>query len=462
MTSGLAPQGGFPLDRLAPELQHMIFAAADTCDVPNLRLTCKSLGAVGLEYLLPEVELLFTPKSFDRLRGISEHPTLSRHVKSLVYRTDSLEPCRNILDLYQQIPQAAFARFWYSNSCGPKPLEEDLRYKWSSWLRDHPLSSLDTSTQTRLHEIWVKYQALWNQQQRLRESGFGKADIMAAMSTLPKLKHVTLSNFIDLANPEKDRDCYHQALNLPTYADVLAASNGDCGSDHGSGSPQLLSLLHGIVNHKITINTLSFGWVEWQLFESRGIIDLVGKALQSLTALKMRLIVDTDCGDDPYSVSVCGHILAFFQSLSDLRTLDVIFDSTGNIGQEIDLSAVFGKIVWPNLSTISVSDLKTSQKAFISFLERHARTLKVLSIGFIDLREGTWPRVWAIVRDHLDLVNFEITGAIGYESDNDEVEAECECRHNNGKIRDYVLRAAGTEEYTAQALCKPHGQQSFD
>ncbi|KAI4256455.1 MAG: hypothetical protein L6R42_006208 [Xanthoria sp. 1 TBL-2021] len=460
MTSGLAPQGGFPLDRLAPELQHMIFAAADTCDVPNLRLTCKYLGAVGLEYLLPEVELLFTPKSFDRLRGISEYPTLSRHVKSLMYRADSLQPCRNILDWYQQITQAAFTRFCDSNACGPKPPEEEMWY--DSWLRDHPLSGLDPSTQTRLHEIWVKYQALWNQQQRLRESGFGEADIMAAMSTLPKLKHVTLSNFIDIANPEKDEDCYPQALNLPTYADVLAASIGDCGYDHRNGSPQLLSLLRGIINHKIAINTLSFGWVEWHFFEIRGIIDLVRRALQSLTALKMRLIVHTDGGYSPYSVSVCGHILAFFQSLPDLRTLDVIFDSTGTFQEEIDLSAVFGNIVWPNLSSISVSDLKTSQKAFIGFLERHAGTLKVLSIGCIYLREGTWPKVWAIVRDLLDLVNFEITGATGYESDNDELEAECECHHNNGKIRDYVLRAAGTEEYTAQALCKPHGHQSVD
>ncbi|KAL8751840.1 MAG: hypothetical protein Q9184_005929 [Pyrenodesmia sp. 2 TL-2023] len=89
MDSHSAPPDGFPLDQLTPELQRMVFAAVDVGDVPNLRLTCKSLGEAGLEYLLPEVELLFTLKSFDRLRPVSEHPALSRHVKSLVYSVDS-------------------------------------------------------------------------------------------------------------------------------------------------------------------------------------------------------------------------------------------------------------------------------------------------------------------------------------------------------------------------------------
>ncbi|KAI4227244.1 MAG: hypothetical protein L6R36_002564 [Xanthoria steineri] len=64
-------------DRIAPELQHMIFTAADQTDIPNLRLTCKALAEVGLQYLFSEIDLGFDPKDLDHLEHISQHP--ARH-----------------------------------------------------------------------------------------------------------------------------------------------------------------------------------------------------------------------------------------------------------------------------------------------------------------------------------------------------------------------------------------------
>ncbi|CAL8583225.1 hypothetical protein XPA_008856 [Xanthoria parietina] len=450
---------GCSLDRLAPELQHMIFAAVDTCDTPTLRLTCKSLAAVGLEYILPEVELLFTPKSFERLRGISEHPTLSYHVKSLVYRADSLRTCDNIHDWYEQIPQAAYIRFCDAHSCGPKPPGSEFWQEWAAWLGINRLSRLDPSTQTLFHDAWVKYQALWNQQHELRRSGFGQAIIMTALSKLPRLKNIVLSNHVDMADPKKDRDYHGQYLNLKAHADVLAASVGDQGYSHCSGNPHLLSLLRGIVHGNIAVKNLSFGWVEWHFFEILGIIDLVRRALRSLTALKMRLIGYIDLPD--YPSSVADLVLAFFQSLPNLETLDVIFDAPGDFEQRIDLTAVFGNIVWRNLRVLSLEDLKTSQISLIDFLERHARTLKVLRIGFIELREGTWPQIWAWVRNLLDLVDFGIREDICLKNEADTAVGHCECWDNREKIRNYVLRAAGTEYYTAYDLCKIHGHESI-
>ncbi|KAI4107892.1 MAG: hypothetical protein LQ339_002502 [Xanthoria mediterranea] len=65
------------MDRIAPELQHMIFAATDERDIPNLRLTCKALAEVGLQYLFSRIDLDFHPKGLDRLEHISQHP--ARH-----------------------------------------------------------------------------------------------------------------------------------------------------------------------------------------------------------------------------------------------------------------------------------------------------------------------------------------------------------------------------------------------
>lgn len=72
------------MDRIAPELQHMIFAAADESDIPNLRLTCKALAGVGLQYLFSEIDLGFHPDSLDHLEHISQHPA-RHHVRRLNY-----------------------------------------------------------------------------------------------------------------------------------------------------------------------------------------------------------------------------------------------------------------------------------------------------------------------------------------------------------------------------------------
>ncbi|KAI4276135.1 MAG: hypothetical protein L6R38_005736 [Xanthoria sp. 2 TBL-2021] len=89
------------MDRLAPELQHMIFAAADRADIPNLRLTCKALAEVGLEHVFSNLQISFNSTSVDRLEQISLHP--ARHcVKSLIYTVLFAQKWDQALYLEQQ------------------------------------------------------------------------------------------------------------------------------------------------------------------------------------------------------------------------------------------------------------------------------------------------------------------------------------------------------------------------
>ncbi|KAL8665867.1 MAG: hypothetical protein Q9168_007617 [Polycauliona sp. 1 TL-2023] len=87
------PSTGISLDRLPAELQHAVFASIEKGDVPNLRLTCKSLADVGRDYLVSEMELLFTRQSFDRLSNIVKH--MGYHVKSFTYHVDLLKQYRD-------------------------------------------------------------------------------------------------------------------------------------------------------------------------------------------------------------------------------------------------------------------------------------------------------------------------------------------------------------------------------
>ena len=80
------------MDRLPLEINHMIFAYfKDNClNIALLRLVCKNFAAVGLHYLVPEVDLIFKSSSFEHLRQISEHPVISKHVEKIFYEADTL------------------------------------------------------------------------------------------------------------------------------------------------------------------------------------------------------------------------------------------------------------------------------------------------------------------------------------------------------------------------------------
>ncbi len=60
------------LDRIAPELQHMIFAGVDRADIRNLRLTCKALAEVGSRYMFETLCLFFNTKRFYQLQQVSK------------------------------------------------------------------------------------------------------------------------------------------------------------------------------------------------------------------------------------------------------------------------------------------------------------------------------------------------------------------------------------------------------
>ncbi|KAL8642841.1 MAG: hypothetical protein Q9226_008461, partial [Calogaya cf. arnoldii] len=373
-----APRGGFPLDRLAPELQHMIFAAADTGDVPNLRLTCKSLGAIGLEYLLPEVELLFTPKSFDRLRGISEHPTLGRHVKSLVYRVDSLKICANILEWYQQIPQMTYLRF-----------------------------CLGPSARAWLHKKWIQFQQIWEQQERIRQKDFGGADIVTMMANLPALEHVAVSNYYDVTQSSAE-GTYPQSRTYKAYEDVLGNPVGELFYDHPTAVPQLLSVLRALDHSKLALKSLCFGLADWHLFADNEFIDLAKKTLSSLTSLKMRMALNVR--DKGHYLRLCtrGQLLAFLRSLPSLQRLDFLCDSFGDSGKLAKFRTIFGTAVWTHLHTISLHDLKVSQHDLNHFFKRHVKTLKVVHLALTKLRGGSWPKLWVSIRDSLDLIDLTL------------------------------------------------------
>jgi hypothetical protein len=59
-------------------------------DLKHVRLSCKRLASIGAECLFKEVTVVPHEDSFEQLLKLSDHPTISKYVKSLVYDTRTI------------------------------------------------------------------------------------------------------------------------------------------------------------------------------------------------------------------------------------------------------------------------------------------------------------------------------------------------------------------------------------
>ncbi|MCJ1429916.1 hypothetical protein MMC29_007831, partial [Sticta canariensis] len=76
---------------LPSEIQRNIISWLVLPFLVHLRLASKTLAAIGAEFLLPEVHLLYRTASFERLEEIFRHPLISQHVTTLFYEADRLD-----------------------------------------------------------------------------------------------------------------------------------------------------------------------------------------------------------------------------------------------------------------------------------------------------------------------------------------------------------------------------------
>ncbi|RYP28257.1 hypothetical protein DL767_007307 [Monosporascus sp. MG133] len=77
------------MDKLSPEILHIIASLLSVDDLLIFRLVSKSFADVGAAYLLPEATFYAHEGEVERLRAISLHPIFSRNVKSLRYAGDT-------------------------------------------------------------------------------------------------------------------------------------------------------------------------------------------------------------------------------------------------------------------------------------------------------------------------------------------------------------------------------------
>ncbi|KAL8768299.1 MAG: hypothetical protein Q9209_005438 [Squamulea sp. 1 TL-2023] len=416
------PPSRFPIDRLPSEILHLVFATADRTDVSNLRLTCKTLAAVGIDHLFQEAELLFTRSSFDRLTTIC--PIYGRHVKTLVYQVHLLRQHFD-MDEYIQGLASSMSRGIYD--VGPEwaglnpPADASNRnrllYGKNLTSATDPKVRYDKK---QLKRGWEAYRKLWLEQEHLRHQSYGEKDVLRILAQLPNLKHITLSNCLLKGD---NGSTYFQS----TYRDTLMRVAGDGGYGEHCGIPQLLSIVRALHQAGTRIESLKAGLISWQLFKANDKdFELIKKVLHTLKTLKMWFTAgqeyewehpnddqadrsteeDDECRD--FLKSGPGRHIEFLQSLTHLRVVDICFHS-----YELDcfdIESMFRDIQWPCLREIALSYLQGTDKDLLNFLRKHAATLKVIQLSNYKLTQGLWLYTFREMRESLSLETFRPMG----------------------------------------------------
>ncbi|KAL8727032.1 MAG: hypothetical protein Q9166_006330 [cf. Caloplaca sp. 2 TL-2023] len=404
------PRFRFPIAQLPSEVLHLIFAAANRKDILKLRLTCKTLAAIGLDYLIPEVELLFTRRSFDRVKGIAEHPVCGQRVTSLVYRVDSL---RQHFDKDEYL-DALTSLLSMDDFVGPPASASERERRLDKRNRARATNPYVKYNKRQLALGWTAYNKLWFEQQQLRDKSYGEEEIIRIVDQLPNLKHISLFNFQNY----DDKGSYYDR----TYSETLLRALGDEGYDEPCGVPQLLSVSRALNLAKTAIESLKAALVSWRILEASGEdFEQLKCVFTRLKTLKIWFVISQRYGwqhpeDDGFDMSTeqddeCQYLLnqgqhiELFRSLTNVHSLYICFHSVET--SSFDMKSIFGGLQWPRLRELSLNLLSSTSEDLLNLLTMHAATLRILKIWNYTLTVGLWLYTLRAMRESLNLEDIE-------------------------------------------------------
>ncbi len=167
----------FALHKLPPELIHLIHKYLGPTDVAKLRFVSQKMAQIGLEYLVPSIQLQLTTTSYNRLSAISRHPVICQHVCEIRYESDFLD----------HIPWDDFKDF-RNTSREPAPFIHDGRSRGSCTRVDFELEERHEQSETeKIQAAYRLYQNSLKHQSELERKAFLSSQVTEAFRRLPNL-----------------------------------------------------------------------------------------------------------------------------------------------------------------------------------------------------------------------------------------------------------------------------------
>ena len=374
---------------LPNEIWHSICLYLDTADdLCNFRLAKNTFASVGLQYLVPKVTLLRTPKALERLTAISSHPVLRYHVKEVIYCVDTI---------YDHQDKERFQSYMIMFHEKFKPPGEPLLYDLSSHLESNPrianeLDKLYKETMI-LREGFLNYP--YDQESRILQEAF---------SNLSQLKSLRIeSDTHNKRHPKQRRWPYSTFV----FLDVNILMDGCMTSASALHLPLHLENIFNAVTRSNT-RLKSLGLYNLPLPLLLGYLPISkGESRPNWLASVRDLTFTTDphaTDDENHPENVAGdvnQVLKVFPGLNDLWLSISGFEGPSLF--YVPFSLLFRGISVSSLRVLRLESVCCDPKALLSLLQANSVTLRDLTIINVDL-ECPCVRGWIDILENISLV----------------------------------------------------------
>ena len=403
-----------PIKQLPPEVLHMIFTYLPR-HIPELRLLCKSFADIGLHYLLSSYHLIFKKSSFERLLEISQHPVLSKCIKSIFYEADTLSEYDTRKEWEEHISDYYCPDFNELSTIGDRNTGTARAQRASRRAYVKCMQGPRSSCSARqFREAYSCYRQCISDQREMIALDYNAESINDAIKRLPNLVSLEMSMHYCLGSRTK---CVESAFSPTLYR--------PCGDHHQpdhEGVAQLRSLLFGALESSRRIEELHCGYVDWKFFDAEAdTFARLKMAVQNLKVLELYISTNSsrdDHNDDSnyhQAIIECasylkgGRLRDFLSAAPNLTQLFVEFDS--DVPQSpARLIDVVGTTTWPSLRLVYFSLLSFTSNDLIQFYRRHSTTLQDIGFDDIQLLQGTWQDLFPKIKDTLELQHVKISG----------------------------------------------------
>lgn len=408
----------FPIDKLPPELVHMICAYLKPTELANLRLVSRLAAPIALEYIVPEAHLILAKDSFEQLKALAKHPIASNYVTSLFFEADKLGV----------LPR----KHWEQIVAGPQYVAEieGLRMRGRPChhasersLRTYKreLSKLSATprhhyTEEQMDHAFGKYCDFIHFQQDSQEVVAQEKEVAEAMKHFPHLKEIIMATQSCARSWTPRLSKTFESAFCNYYDDDQRETNSE-----PLGLQPMRSLLLGAHHAGLKVEDLQCGAVSWRILEQDA--ETFTRMIDSLSKLKY-LRLEFATGDAEFDgrwteleIELCstylegGRLRDFVTAAPDLQYLQIGFQCNEPTWPTYLKHAV-GEHHWPSLTTVKLKMIGTSEDELVSFCTRHAGTLKSLHLTSVGLVDGEWFSAFHRMRKVLTLDTMEVAGRL--------------------------------------------------
>ena len=394
------------MEHLPIELLHSVFQHLSFKDVCNARLTSRILGAVGEGHLIREIYLLPITPSLERLRQISETPTLRPHITSLFFEADTVYKPHAYPNWYHRIPSDALRE-----RHRPTPPSFRIHSNLSeSWLRatsrctavrdqycqppaatPHMDTALDDGISDSIEGLGCTYHKAFQELAEdiisVYKNNTYTPILRDAIAYLPALKHVSLSIQAGVRpRSAKFYSVFEKGLIIPICDERQQPRQGE---------QQLFGLLEALTAAGTKLESLEIAYINHRVLEQDEHPErMVHWGAQMATLKRFTLGVSLGHLFDSYyrrtaaqawlpHLKSQGILVKLLANAPLLRHLSVRFD--WDDPYPVDLEDIVGDTLWPHLREVEFAYMYASRHTLEQFYARHSPTLRLLKLTHVAL-----------------------------------------------------------------------------